>query len=324
MTFEFGWGDSLAVREALLEESGILFSFPRKSILEMGYPDSQGLPELVRLTQKLTKEEYLADFKYISITGGAHHGIATILRAFRGEFNSTARIPTKYFSFYPRLLEKEDYDVIKSPALIGNKALNIVDSPSNPEGNLSMGNVLIKNNVLWDAVYNNRIFSKNRETSPNKSARFFVGSFSKFLGINGVRLGWIGCNTLADYEKINNEIVNDTLGISVPSQLMVIDILKTTNLDSFTSRAARKLDNNRETMAKLEKYMLIPVPTNGMFYLGYADKSFRDLLKKAKVNYIDGNDCGAPGMIRLNLAQSNELTKQMVDTIIKIDNRKQG
>jgi len=317
--FNFAWGDSLAVREVLLEESGLLFSLPRKSILEMGYPETPGLPELVELTKILTKEEYLGDFKYISIVAGAHHGMATILRAFRDEFNSTARINTKYFSFYPKLLEKENYKIIKSPALGLGKGLNIVDSPSNPEGNLSMGSAFVKNNILWDAVYNNRIFNKNREINPNKAARFFLGSFSKFLGINGIRLGWIGCNTLEDYEKINTEIVNDTLGISVPSQLLVIDILKTINIDSFTSRAARKLDSNRETMSKLEKYMQIPVPANGMFYLGYMDVPFKKLLKKAQVSYIDGNECGAPGMIRLNLAQSNELTEKMVKAIITAD-----
>ena len=314
--FSFGWGNSVAVREALLLKNGPWFS-SLKELEAMDYPPNEGLPELIALTKKLTKEHYFGDFKYVAVTGGAHHAIATILRAFRSEFIS-ASIGKTHFSFYPRLIEKENYTIF-TDNVVGKKILNIIDSPSNPKGFLTTYDSILSDNILWDAVYNNGIFNKLPGINPGNNSRFFVGSFSKFTGLNGIRLGWIGCNSLEDFNKIHTEIVNDTLGISVPSQNLMIDILKDVDIDDFVLRAAAKIDNNRGEMLKLEKFLQVPVPVNGMFYLGKMDKDATSLFKKAGVDYIEGSTCGAPGYGRLNLAQNNNYTKEMVKAVLLSD-----
>jgi len=318
MRFNFAWGDSVCVREALLNHyRPKFFLHDTKDLLDMGYPDTEGNSELLKYTKSLAEREYDSHFPYIAISAGAHHGMATILRAFRDEFKQV-RIGPTHFSFYPRLIEKERFPIKIDPNLLGNNTLNILDSPSNPEGNLSQGNIFCQDSTLWDGVYNNGIFSKIPTINPGKVSRFFIGSYSKFLGLNGTRLGWIGCKTKEDYDKILKEIVDDTLGISMPSQLLALDVLKNTNIDLFIDLAANKIDNNRTEMSRLEKFFG-PIPVNGMFYLGKLDNHLIKLLKKADVNYIKGEECGAPGFARFNLAQNNELTKEMVDTIIKID-----
>lgn len=321
--YQFGWGDSVCVRQALLEKDGPFFIAGIKKLLEMGYPSAKGLPCLIKETQKLAKKHFDSHFRYVIITAGAHHGMATILRAFKDEFEA-AEIGSKYFSFYPRLLKKEKYIIEKRPiaskTISKKPVIRIVDSPSNPQGLINT-HAAFWSNVLWDGVYNNSIYSKLPKINPGLGARFFIGSFSKFFGLNGIRLGWIGCNSKKDAEKIEKEIVEDTLGISLPSQYLAYEILKDIDLDNFQSRAAQKIDINRELFSKLERYFNgSSVPKNGMFYLARLDSASEKLLKSVKVEYIDGKSCGAPGFARFNLAQSNELTSRMVNEVLKKDN----
>jgi len=316
---EFGWGDSACVREALVEYNGPWNTNSLEIIQGMGYPPEEGDNHLIRLTRDFAHQYFFSNFNHIVICAGAHHGMATILRAFRHEYN-TVHVAPRYFSFYPKLINKEGYEFNPGIKAINSKTLKVIDSPSNPEGRVMDHLCVFPNNVLWDGVYNNRIFCKNPHINPGKSSRFFIGSFSKFFGTNGIRLGWVGCNIEEDYNLIKEEIVNDTLGISVPSQLLARTLLLDVNINFFMSRAAHKIDCNREQFRRLE-YLFEPskVPENGMFYLASADALSRQVLTKAGVRYIDGEECGAPDHVRFNMAQKNQLTKDMVDAVIKVD-----
>lgn len=320
MRYEFGWGDSVCVREALLERDGPWFATTLEALWSMGYPEGAGLRELTSLIIPFARDQFCSDYPYVAVTAGAHHGMATILRAFRHEFDTT-HVNSTYFSFYPRLIRKEGYSMNTGNVVASDRELMIVDSPSNPEGRHStLGNTKkVFDQALWDGVYNNDIFTKNKEVNPG-TARFFVGSFSKFFGLNGIRLGWVGCKRKTDHDRVVEEIVEDTLGISLPSQLLALRILKGLDIVSFTSRARFKIDSNRSEFQKLERYFGgSPVPNSGMFYLARLDKHSRRLLKRVGVNYIDGEKCGAPGHARFNLAQDNSLTSEMVRAVMTED-----
>jgi aspartate/methionine/tyrosine aminotransferase len=320
MKYDFGFGESVCVREALMANSGPWFPLNQRAIENMGYPPNQGLEDLTSLTSQLMKEQYGFESPYIVMTGGAQHGMASILRAFKDEFDQV-HTNERYFPFYPRLIQKEGFHhVTQDTSLISTRCLRIIDSPSNPEGTVDTFPFFTNNSILWDAVYNNRIYTDIVDVNPGGSARFFLGSYSKFFGLNGIRLGWVACTSQSDYDKLCKEIVDDTLGVSVPSQLLAIKILEDIHIDNFVSRAGLNIDYNREEMARLEKFFEYkPVPSRGMFYLAKPDNKTSKMLERVGVKYIDGESCGAPGFVRLNLAQSNTLTQNMVRDILKLD-----
>jgi aspartate/methionine/tyrosine aminotransferase len=326
MHYDFGFGEAKAVREVL----GNFYS-PHMgehheilSIRDMGYPGTgPGLSELIDCTKKLITVETGLTYKYVVIAAGASNAINSLLRVKSRQGYHQIYFRKPYFSHYPKFANKCDFEILNKPdGWFPDTAIDLIDSPSNPEGIVRTETVL-SNFIIWDATYHNSIYSKLPYTFPKHDV--MVGSFGKFFGINGIRLGWIALNNQDLFLELTKEVYEETLGVSLVSQRLALNIFDNILLEKFTKEAALQIDCNREEMSKLE-YLSeesTAVPLNGMFYWTKMDNIAQNLLEKAGVHWIKGGDCGADGSyVRLNLAQDRVITRSMVKAVLKQDGKK--
>jgi aspartate/methionine/tyrosine aminotransferase len=161
--------------------------------------------------------------------------------------------------------------------------------------------------------------------APTKPAHEAVaGSLSKLTGINGIRIGWLSTDSLSLYHKAREYVASTSCGISYPSQFIADQILRKVNLDDFYKESNDLLNCNKEQLNKLGCILgHQPIPKFGMFALFEIDDKLEALLQKASVKVMPGNLCGDVNRhsIRINLANSRELTKLMVNTIIRLDKK---
>jgi aspartate/methionine/tyrosine aminotransferase len=332
--FDFGFGDSPGIRSLLksIRGSGRV----ELEISDLYYQHKTGNALLVTHLKTLISRFAGKCYDHVFVTAGAEHAINTLLRALRPTLtkikntNLTAiSFESPYFSHYADMAERAGYFRI-SGSLPGLDYIRLIDSPSNPEGKIRADDgsaSTMAKYVIWDGVYHNDIYCKNLYFKPAHD--FYVGSIGKMLGIPGIRLGWIAFdNTVNKITKkpadiaIAHEIYSETLGVSGASQIAAIKIISETNMDCFFKNAASTVDSNRELMTGLEYLSGTKVPDNGMFFYMQTDSSIRELFDRVGVTYIPGEQIGSTeDFIRLNLAQTNDLTKKMVMAIRSADRK---
>lgn len=298
------------------------------SLRDMGYPGTgPGIPDLVEDTKRIIKDESGLDYKHIVITAGAAQAITAILHAGKErDVLCLVRFSKPYFSHYPSLAKLAGYTVLikdDGPVTQLSSSVDLIDSPSNPEGIIRGSMDTTARITIWDATYANRIYSKLMGIQPKHD--IMVGSFGKLFGLNGARLGWIATNDSWLFDRLTDINYHMTLGVSVPSQRLVASIIDNIDMDKFTREAALQIDCNREEMTKLEYLSMSgeTVPVNGMFYWTTMDSRARGLLKVAGVKWIEGDTCGGTNdHLRLNLAQSRKVVQGMVKAVRKLDGKK--
>ena len=332
--FDFGFGDAPGIRALLAAIRGT--GKVDLNLSDLYYHQKTGNPLLVTQIKALIHRFTGKYYDHVFITAGAEHAINTLLRALRPTLtklkntNLTAiSFETPYFSHYPDMAARAGYYQV-SGSTPGFDYIRLIDSPSNPQGliraNDGMSSAMAKY-VIWDGVYHNDIYCKNLNLRPAHD--FYIGSVGKMLGTPGIRLGWIAFDdTVNKITKkpadvaIAHEIYSETLGVSGASQVSAIKIISETNMDYFFKNAAALVDSNRELMTGLEYLSGTKVPENGMFFYMQADQSIRALFDRVGVTYIPGEKIGSTeAFIRLNLAQTNDLTKQMVMAIRSADGK---
>ena len=323
--YDFGWGEPFCVREALKVYYKKNLAKPI-DIDGLGYAPNNGKEELIELTKKFIKDTTGINYKHIIITNGTVGAINTVLRVYKRVDKKDICYTHKYhFPYYPDILQKNGYkhetglykDHEDQLSIKG--AVGLVDSPSNPEGDILLYTDT-SNNIIWDSVYHNPVFINSIGVVPDH--RVNCGSYSKVFGLTGARIGWIATNNTKDFNLFEAEHTMENCTISVLSQDLIIDILKTIDLKAFMTSAKYRLNNNREMFDRIA-YLFDgqAVPEDGMFYAAWATPYTVKLLNKLGIKYVLLDSEGKNRFLRFNMAQTNDITNEAIRLILKEDSR---
>lgn len=321
-SIDLGWGEPFCVRDVLTKHYKKQF---KVNISDLSYSADDGNKELIEVTRSFLKDTTGIDYKYIIITNGTTNALNIALREMKRKGKINCYTNEYFFPYYPDIIYKNKLNQINKLGTTCNLILNskencvLLDSPSNPFGSFYNYDC---NNVIWDSVYHNNVYL-NTEIKNIPKHCVNCGSYSKFLGLTGVRVGWIATNNEDDYKKYAYDNLYENCTISTLSQLYVLDIMNTINSYYFSKEAREVINNNRDELNRIS-YLFnnITVPRDGMFYCVWTTKKTYDIIKKANVKVIELDNDGNRYLIRFNLAQRNDLTRQAVDSIIKIADSK--
>jgi aspartate/methionine/tyrosine aminotransferase len=321
--YKFCWGEPYCIRDALKS-----FYKNKTSKIDtdlISYQVYEGNPELINKTRDFIKNTTGTEYKFIVITQGTTGAINIVLRSLQRKFKYDKCATYKYyFPYYPSIINKNNYRHIvqKTPEFIfsnDSNTLNLIDSPSNPTGNMFFCHDA-KNSIIWDSVYHNPVFVNNNITNPEH--RVNCGSYSKAFGLTGARIGWIATNDETDYAVFKDENMYENCSISYLSQSFVLDVLINTDTNAFMRHSKHLVNNNREMFHKIS-YMFDnqPVPDNGMYYAAWADPHTNKLLNRLNIKSIKLDVDAKYEYLRFNLAQINAITNKAVKLLIKEDNK---
>lgn len=318
----FCWGEPFCVREALKHYYKRKLSKPI-DIDSMSYSPDSGNEKLIEYTKKFIEKTTGLNYNYIVITHGTTGALNVVLRVLAKEGRHFCYTHKYHFPYYPGIIEKNGYKhntgLYKNHKqdLKHSNTVGIVDSPSNPAGDLLLYSD-IANNIIWDSVYHNSVFINDIPVKPDH--RVNCGSYSKVFGLTGARVGWIATNNKEDYEDFVRENLYENCTMSVINQELIIDILENMDLDNFMRSAKYRINNNREMFDKI-CYLFDgqAVPNNGMFYAAWASPYTCKLLDKLGIKSVEMDKQGKNKYLRFNLAQTNELTKKAIRYILKED-----
>jgi|ERR1700687_2170443 len=325
-TYDLGWGESVAVRQAFLKVSNANVNFDFNALSNLGYPKHEGEPELIELTRQIIKRQTGNHYNHILITNGATGGVTIALRSFcqsRGIKECVTRKPP-YFRLYPHMIRSAGMYQTYEEAY-GIDRVFLVDSLSNPLGTFSeMKKDSVKSPIIWDSVYYGNVYAPGNHPQPDHDV--LVGSYSKLTGLNGLRIGWIACNDPSGYEKMKNLVTAEYCGISATSTKIVMETvgkLSSKQWEEFEYKAQLNLDYNREEFSKLEKFFGdTPVGKYGMFYYAPIDGACLKLLIDSGIVWSPGSHLGDTNdFARFNIGQDVKLIKEAVATILKNDRR---
>lgn len=230
--YNLGWGESVAIRHALLDSLKFIppIQFGYTELANLSYPKHEGDQELVELTKKVIYRQMGCWYNNILITNGATGAVTIALRAFqqRGiDFCSTRQAP--YFSLYPAMIRAAGMNHIRGN-LSKCESIYLLDSPSNPQGEFLPGGT---QNTIWDAVYYSKAYMS--EPAPTPAHEILCGSYSKLLGLNGIRVGWIACDDNLLFERMRELVTAEYCGISAPSTAILVNILKNMTQETWES-----------------------------------------------------------------------------------------
>jgi len=320
--FDFGWGEPFCVREALKHY------YKRKSLKSInidkaGYTPDDGNEELIELTRQFIKETTGIDYKHIIITHGTTGAINIALRVLAQEGRKICYTHKYHFPYYPSIIKKNGYrhktglyrdheEELRNPKVVG-----LVDSPSNPEGDLLLYSDHA-NNIIWDSVYHNPVFINTIPVIPDH--RVNCGSYSKVFGLTGARVGWIATNNEEDYLKFSTENLYENCTMSFTSQDLILDIFKNVDLYNFMRSSKYRVNNNREQFDRIS-YLFDgqEVPENGMFFAAWATPYTIKLLKKLGICSVILDKNRKNQFLRFNLAQTNEITQKAIRCVLNED-----
>lgn len=306
---DLGWGNPYFLLE-ILQQQYTPTLYPTQ-VSELSYPPKDGLPELQELTKKVIEKTTGFKFKYILITNGATSAINTILR-----YEKPIIVHTGQYG-YP-LYE----NIIKDNGFIRVRHMNnsdsmsnirLIDSPSNPEGNQFIeGN---SKTDLWDAVYHNQVYTDNVNKKPKKF-KYYVGSYSKLLGVAGCRVGFIAMNNKILRDELFMQNWKDLAGVSTLSQRLIIDILGKIDLDLFMKTGNTRLCYAREELHKISHiFDGQDVNEVGMFYCVKTTPKVKKFLDSCDILYTVLDE----ETIRLSMGNTLDKTKAAVKKIINKD-----
>lgn len=325
--FNLGWGNAVAVRHAFLDGLALKTVFFSLNDTNLGYTAHDGDPRLIYITRKIIERQVGLTFKHVLLTNGATGGVTIALRAFaqQGHRVALTRNPP-FFSIYPSMIEAAGLEHrFFDPSKDDPGALVLLDSPANPTGSSVSGCLTVDVPVIWDAVYHGRAYSANNFPP---SCDVMVGSYSKLLGLNGIRTGWIATNDDLLYLRLKKLVEAEYCGLSSASNAVLLNVLKgwyqSKNFwENFELKARANLDNNRTELSILEKYFGDqPVCKVGMFYYAPVDAACKRLLEKANVKYTPGSSLHATDDFgRFNVGQDCRIVREAVKTILRADRR---
>lgn len=319
--FDLSFGNSVCVREAFAETVGCGYQFMYADVMAMDYPVHNGDPDLVQITRNIIRRQIGLHYKHVFITNGATGGVTIALRAYRKQGYVGCHFrEAPYYSRYPGMVDASGLAIDnREDRWKSDFTVNLIDLPSNPRGSFDDERGFLRGPIILDAVYFNKVYCK---VLPEPIAHdVLVGSYSKLLGINSIRMGWIATNDDLLADRIGKLITAEYCGLSGPSATLLKCYLQPFNWENFENKANIKLDFNREEFAKLEKFFgNEPIPANGMFYYAPMDKECQRLMEKAGIIWTKGSLMGTDDDFgRFNIGQDIRLIKEAVRTVLKID-----
>lgn len=330
--FDFSWGDCRGVREIaikIFELNKFNNSLDIQSV--GGYPPHDGNHGLISETRNLLYNLCGMNYNYVLITNGATHALNAYVSA-RGVPGRSFFTHKNYFRLYPVIAEINRMQHVKQDHLIEKPVFGdvvVIDSPCNPRGDLHALSGFDLDTV-WDAAYFSPTYcagSGNGGLSlkhiPQHEA--VAGSFGKFSGLNGLRLGYLATNSLEVYEKAFKYVEGTLCGANSIAQNTMLHILKHNNLEVFYNISYNMIEQNKYELSRLRHiFSGQNLPSNGMFAWFEIDNKIKDLLSKSNVIVSDGISLGGhKDQIRISLGNSNAYTKEMVDSVLKTDSSKQ-
>lgn len=324
MKFDLGVGNSICVRKAFYDASddeGYIQSIiDVRDLLNYDYPNHDGDPRLLEITKSVIKRQTDQEYRHVFLTNGATGGVVIALRAYHqmGLISCCTR-NAPYYVRYPSMIKASGLERIDSGySFLKNETIILLDLPSNPLGLTdTIGEVGIP--LIIDGAYLNRVYAPIFYGLPRHDV--MVGSYSKLLGINGIRVGWVATNDDLLAERLRDLIGAEYCGLSQASTDILLYALEGFDWDKFEVSAKAKLDYNRTEWTKLERFFCgTPVSNVGMFYYGPMDSKAQQIFEKAGVIWTKGSALGTDdGFARFNLGQDNELIQKAVKAILKAD-----
>lgn len=328
MKYDLGFGNSVCIRQAFLDTiRNEMIVFTHDTLSKFDYPDRYGDPELIEITRKVIKRQTGIDKRHVFLTNGATGAVTIALRAFKQRGKTicyTRKAP--WYLRYPAMINAADLiHLNETHGVDASEGVVLLDVPSNPEGLISGLPHSITAPMVLDAVYLNNVYlsAAYRKFLPIYSHDVLAGSYSKLLGLNGLRIGWIATNDDLLADRIKNLIVGEYCGLSVASTEILKNVLFNFNWDLFEKIAQMSLDLNRENWSRLERFFgQRPVNDSGMFYYGPTDEKCRKLLEKAGISYTKGSELGTDdNWGRFNLGQDVDLIRKAVSRVLLEDKR---
>lgn len=317
----FSWGDTLGLRKKITSIYQNLNLIQMMPLHEYGYPPYEGDPELIEMVRGLTRRLTGKDYKHVCITAGCTHAVNASIYALSDSRTDSVNTRKLYYPRYPTMISMTPYLHQTWDMFHTKSCIAIVDSPSNPLGLIGMNEELNTDRVIWDAAYHTPTYGMTLGIS-NVKHKILCGSLSKLTGINGIRLGW----TATDEDELQDRILfhskNSVCGVSYPSQYVAKEVLKDEDrLNLYFLQSRNMIDMNREEVLKLKHiFGQDEISPFGMFAFFRTDDKMEEIFKEAKVEFTPGKDCGADFQsVRINLANPNEMTQEMVKRILKVD-----
>ena len=307
------------------------------------YSDSKGISLLRELIAKELNEKYLYSFskENILITTGA---ISAVYLSLLNSLNIGGEVLVPwpaYFSYVKQIelirakqvffdcFQKSNFDIleeIKQRISLKTKAI-ILCTPNNPTGKIISASDISKiasfcknNNIVLivDETYSNLIYQNNDN---DNFKQFFeniilVKSFSKDLGVSGLRVGYICAE-----KNIVNKIAPtaETLAICPPtlSQEILLKTLQKGIFNSLVDSQRNYLSENLNLICsyldELRGYFDYDKPEGGMFIFaklvrndGDDQKFCQDLLETTGVLISPGSKFSAPGYVRFSFGAKKE------------------
>lgn len=320
MKIDLGWGNSVAVREAFINTyHGNPMVVAREELMGFDYPTHEGDPELVEITRDVILRQTGQSYKHVFMVNGATGGVVIALRAYvqKGYRNCITR-PAPYYVRYPRMIQASGIRHADPFYQDPKESVILLDLPSNPLGLMTEINRPVMPTII-DGVYLNKVYAPAIYQMPVHDV--MIGSYSKLLGINGIRVGWLATNDDLLAERMKELVASEYCGLSQASTDILKHTLQGFEWDLFEALARFKLDCNRMDFSKLEKFFDgTPVPSVGMFYYGPMDRKAQEIFQKANVNWTPGSALGTDdGFARFNIGASNEQINKAVKAILKAD-----
>lgn len=319
--YDLGFGNAVAVRQAFLKTyHGEMIVFTCNKLAEFDYPPYEGDHELVHMTKQIIKRQTGHAYKHVILTNGATGGVVIALRHFnKGGFQFCCTRPAPWYLRYPTMISAAQMIHETVNSYQGFSRVILIDFPSNPLGLITdVDRLFDQTPVILDGAYHSQVYSKLILPLPKHDV--LVGSYSKLLGLNGIRIGWIATDNDLRYQAMLKLAVGEYCGLSVASMEILKNALWEFEWNQFEATARLMLDDNREEFAKLEKYFGTKVPDIGMFYYGNVDMKCRKLMDKVGILWTSGESLGTSHEFgRLNMGQDRDLIWNAVNDFIKAD-----
>lgn len=251
----------------------------------------------------------------ITITAGGMSGLFTFLALLSkpGDEIITSRFAFEgftnladYFRLKQRRVDLADIKAVER-AITRRSLAVIFNSPENPTGRVysaeETGNLveLTRRKKVWflsDEVMNQAIYPGKRWAGPSLREKHVVvvNSFSKMWFLSGIRVGWVGCTNRKISDALANLLSIQSIGVSLPGQLLMDMILKNVDFDTFFQKRLTVLERRRKLMeTELNRSGLnyLQKVDGGMnYYVDLKTDSSRiatKLIKEAKIALIPGH-----------------------------------
>ena len=313
---DLSFGEPKVVMNALfrqLNRFGDPFKMPTLfDLRKWEYQPAAGKPDLV----KILEDKY--DAKVV-VCNGAKQALAAALTAFRVHGHTKLFYDVPYYPANPGLAESAG--LVWTPEREANGLL--ITSPNNPDGKNYTNTELIswryKGPMIHDGAYYTDIYlPEGQMTLPLGDIQIF--SMSKMYGCSGLRIGYAVCHNEKYYQAMVNFVEETTAGVSTASQDIArnIELIFRDNpsyYSEFCKEARASIALSRKELDRLDPRVLelIPTVSNSMFGWFKAGPELDNVA--AKVHILPGELFGAPGMMRMNIANDPEVIREAVDRL---------